>query len=53
MSLIINEAIGHIDYFITDKKFNWLITENHHHFVQFLGDGLDANVIEKVCTVIQ
>jgi hypothetical protein len=34
--LIINEAIWGIDYYITDKKFNWLITENHHEFVQFL-----------------
>lgn len=49
--LIINEALGYIDYYITDKKFNWLITENHHDFVQFLGEGLDVNIIETVCTV--
>ncbi len=49
--LIINEALGHLDYYITDKKFNWLITENHHDFVQFLGEGLDVNIIEKVCMV--
>ncbi|MBP3542661.1 MAG: hypothetical protein J6J86_00375 [Lachnospiraceae bacterium] len=48
--LIINEALGCIDYYITDKKFHWLITENHHDFVQFLGAGLDVNIIESVCT---
>lgn len=49
--LIINEAMGHIDYYITDKKYNWLISANHHDIVQFIGDGLETNVIEKVCTV--
>ncbi len=48
--LIINEAIGWTDYYITDKKYNWLITENHHDLVQFLGVGLDKNTIEKLCT---
>lgn len=51
--LIINEAVGHIDYYITDKKFNWLITQNHHNIVQFLGEGLEVDVIEKVCTATQ
>ena len=30
--LIINDAVEPTDYYITDKKFNWLITENHHVF---------------------
>lgn len=46
--LIINEAIGYTDYYITDKKFNWLITENHHDIVQFIGNGLDADVIKEI-----
>lgn len=50
VSLIINEAIGYTDYYITDKKFNWLITENHHDIVQFLGEGLNVEQIEKACT---
>lgn len=49
--LIINDAIGYTDYYITDKKYNWLISENHHDIVQFLGEGLDADVIEKICTI--
>lgn len=48
--LIINEALEPIDYYITDKKFNWLITENHHDFVQFIGKGLDVEIIKAVCT---
>ena len=48
--LIINEALGPIDYYITDKKFYWLITENHHDFVQFFGKGLDAKHIKAICT---
>ena len=48
--LIINESIYLEDYYITNKKFNWLITENHHDIVQFIGEGLDANVIKAVCT---
>jgi hypothetical protein len=51
--LIINEAIGHIDYYITNKKYNWLISENHHDIVQFIGEGLDADTIKKVCTVMR
>ncbi len=47
--LIINEAIEPTDYYITDKKFNWLITENHHDIVQFIGEGLDADIIKAVC----
>lgn len=47
---IINEAIYPTDYYITDKKFNWLITENHHDIVQFIGTGLDLGVIKTVCT---
>ena len=47
---IINEALEPIDYYITDKKFNWLITENHHDFVQFIGEGLDVEIIKDVCT---
>ena len=46
--LIINEAIYPADYYITDKKFNWLITENHHDIVQFIGKGLDIDVIKRV-----
>lgn len=48
--LIINEALGMIDYYITDKKFNWLITENHHDIVQFIGEGLDVEIIKNVCS---
>ena len=47
--LIINEAIYPTDYYITNKKFDWLITENHHDVVQFIGKGLDMGAIKKAC----
>ena len=48
--LIVNDAIAPTDYYITNKKFDWLITENHHDIVQFIGKGLDINTIKAVCT---
>ena len=48
--LIINDALYPADYYITDKKFSWLITENHHDIVQFIGKGLDVDIIKDVCT---
>lgn len=51
IDLIINDAVSLLeDYYITDKKFNWLITENHHEVVQFIGSGLDLETIKNVCT---
>lgn len=47
--LIINDAIYPADYYITNKKFDWLITENHHDIVQFIGKGLDVDIIKKAC----
>ena len=47
--LVINEAIYPSDYYITDKMFNWLISENHHDVVLFLGNGLDEEKIRSVC----
>ena len=47
--LVINEAIYPSDYYITDKKFNWLISENHHDVVLFLGKGFDEEKIRSVC----
>lgn len=45
---IINDTYSVKDYYITDKKFNWLITENHHDIIKFLGKGLDKNKIKTV-----
>lgn len=47
--LVINDTYLSGDYYITDKKFNWLITENHHEIVHMIGRGLDVKVIEDVC----
>lgn len=47
---IINEALYPIDYYITDKKFKWLITKNHHDLVQFIGEGLDLEIVKAICT---
>ena len=38
------------DYYITNKKIDWLITEDHHDIVQFIGKGLDTDIIKSVCT---
>ncbi len=48
---IINEALYPLDYYITDKKFNWLITENHHDVVQFLGQGISEETIKKTLSI--
>ena len=48
--LVINDTYGVEDYYITDKKFNWLITENHHDIIAFLGKGLDLETIKRICT---
>lgn len=47
--LIINDTYFSGDYYITDKKFNWLVTENHHEIIHFIGNGLDAGIIKNIC----
>lgn len=46
---IVNESEYLEDYYITDKKFNWLITENHHDIITFIGKGLDLETIKQIC----
>ena len=48
---IINEALYPLDFYITDKKYNWIITKNHHDIVQFLGQGLDEQEIRSVLMI--
>ena len=43
---IINDTYIRGDYFIVDKKFKWMITENHHEIVQFMGDGVSGSFIK-------
>lgn len=45
---IINDALTRCDYFIVDKKFKWMITENHHEVVQFIGSVFDGTTIDKM-----
>ena len=47
--LVMNDTYLSADYYITDKKFNWLITENHHEIVHIIGIGLDVEVIKDIC----
>lgn len=50
LHLIINDTeAGNGDYFIVDKKYDWLITENHHAIVQFIGTGLHVEKIMEIC----
>ena len=46
--LVINDTYLSEDYYITDKKFNLLITENHHEIVHIIWKGLDREIIETV-----
>ena len=36
------------DYYIVDKKYQWMITCNHHEMVFFVGSGLRMDNIEKL-----
>lgn len=47
IELIINDTYLVKDYYITDKKFNWLITSNHHDIIYFMGKGLDLKMIKS------
>lgn len=47
IELIINDTYLVKDYYITDKKFNWLITSNHHDIIYFMGNGLDLETIKS------
>ena len=35
---IIYEEFFADDYYIVDKKYQWMITRNHHEYVMFIGD---------------
>lgn len=45
---IINDTYLSDDYFIVDKKYKWMITENHHEIVQFIGAAFDGTIIDKI-----
>lgn len=51
IDLVVNDTYSVEDYYITDKKFNWLITENHSEVVQFIGKGLEFETIKNVCAM--
>ncbi len=36
------------DYYIVDKKYQWMITCNHHEMIFFVGSGLRMDNIEKL-----
>lgn len=46
--LLYEEVHCGCDYYIVDKKYNWLVTCNHHDIIQFIGDGLDMKKIEDM-----
>lgn len=39
LKVILSEAAVQ-DYYIVSKKYDWLISENHHEIVSFVGEGL-------------
>lgn len=48
ISEIIYEKLRYVDYYIVDKKYNWMITKNHHDIVLFVGQGLVLQRIFKI-----
>lgn len=46
--LLYEEVHCNCDYYIVDKKYNWLITCNHHEIIQFIGTGLEMKKIEDM-----
>lgn len=43
---VVNYSLYLSDYYITDKRVNWLITRNHHDIVQFIGKDLELCTIK-------
>lgn len=41
---LIYEGLFNQDYYIVHKKFQWMITMNHHRCVHFVGDGFRCDV---------
>jgi hypothetical protein len=41
--LILNEINGLDDFYIVSKKYNWLISLNHHDAISYVGNGLNLN----------
>lgn len=46
LKTILREAEFLNDYYIVSKKFDWLISENHHGIVSFIGDRLNLSTVE-------
>lgn len=45
LNIILNESIVN-DYYIVSKKYDWLISENHHDIVSFVGKGFHLSPIK-------
>lgn len=48
ISEMIYEGFFAEDYYIVDKKYQWMITCNHHEVILFVGSGLRMDNIEKL-----
>lgn len=46
LKVILGEMAFLEDYYIVSKKYEWLISENHHGVVSFVGNGFDFGKIE-------
>ena len=44
---ILGEINGLDDFYIVSKKYDWLISLNHHDVVSYIGNGLNLKEIEK------
>ena len=46
LKVILGEAECYGDYYIVSKKYEWLISENHHAIVSIVGDCLDLSTLK-------
>ena len=47
LKVILGEAECYGDYYIVSKKYEWLISEDHHDIVSFVGAGFDLSWMKE------
>jgi len=48
ISEIIHEGLFLEDYYIVDKKYQWMITYNHHQMIFFIGNGFRLENLKRL-----
>jgi hypothetical protein len=42
---VLNNMHG-IEYYIVDRKFNWMVMENHHDILMAVGEPAESRILE-------